>query len=461
MSTKDESQRDHSPTDVGLEYFCVEGLHQRQDVSLIMSGRVGIFIADNGSGKTTALYMLQCILKSQFSKLNKFSFKRILIKFNNSESFCIEQNDYEQNKNASMWARLMKSHNISNAELYRIGNLARNSSMQRMREDSTFNTILRQVRMPASIFVERLKNLDIAESFDPYIFAENSPIVKLKNFLDKNFCHSILYLPTYRRVEQDAEELFNLGDDEGELSFKDIHFGMRDVDDRINNATRQIRDHFIASYGQISGQTLGQLADNTPISDEMRERLIDRNNIELVLARVGENVSDTQKSLILKLYDDESLLDNRHLSFFLSSLIEAYEQVKQVDASLQRYAKVCNRYLINKELRYDGLNATVSVYETIGGTKLDLDTLSSGEKQILGVMSELYLGENESYVVIFDEPELSLSMDWQKKILVDVAASEKTHSLIAVTHSPFVFENELDQYARSLKVKYHAPMTEN
>ncbi|WP_416194289.1 hypothetical protein [Sphingomonas mollis] len=267
------------------------------------------------------------------------------------------------------------------------------------------------MRIPTSVFANRLIRIAAPEDRDLLSDLENSPFGMLKSFLEQNFCHSVLYLPTYRRVEQDVEELLDFDKDERGITSTDIHFGMKDVDERINRATRNIRDHFIASYGMISGQMLGQLAENPPISAETLDSLKDKSQIELVLGRVAENVSQTQKELILKLYDDGELEKNVHLSFFLFSLIKAYDQVRQVDAALQRYAKVCNGYLINKEMRYDSLNATVAVYETIGGNELKLDTLSSGEKQILGVMSELYLGESESYIVIFDEPELSLSME--------------------------------------------------
>lgn len=237
-------------------------------------------------------------------------------------------------------------------------------------------------------------------------------------------------------------------------SDSDIHFGMKDVESRIDAATKQIRDHFVTSYGQISGQMLGQLAENTAVSDDMRRRLNDRANVELVLGRVGDNVSDAQKALILGLLDNGTLTSNHHLSFFLSRLIEAYDQVKSFDMSLQAYARVCNGYLINKSLKYDSLAGTLKLYEHTSNNTLDLEHLSSGEKQILGVMSGLYLGSQASYAVIFDEPELSLSVEWQKKILVDIVSSSNCRLLVAATHSPFVFDNELDACARALNVSY-------
>ncbi|GJD76587.1 AAA family ATPase [Methylobacterium goesingense] len=443
-----------------LEYFKIEGLHGRQDVSFSMSGRIGVFIADNGSGKTTALFILQSILKNEFSKLSKFKYERIHIKFTDSDIFTFSPKDYDHSRKMLFFRNLLRNSTMSHKQISRLITMAKKNPVGSLREDPIFAHAARLSRMPPGIFASRLRSIDVEPDgeLDLVVLSEDSSVTKLRAFLKSQFNHSVIYLPTYRRVEQDLEELVDSAEEEGSFTALDIHFGMKDVEDRLSKSTKQIRDHFVESYGQVSGQMLGQLADNTPVSEQMKRRLSDRSSIELVLGRVADYVSDTQRTLILKLFDEDRLLENGHLSFFLSSLIESYEQVREVDTALQRYAQVCNSYLSNKEMRYDGLNAIVSVYETIGGSKLDLATLSSGEKQILGVMSELYLGDKSSYIVIFDEPELSLSMDWQKKILVDVAASEKTFCLIAATHSPFVFENELDGYARSLEVKFRAPL---
>ncbi|MEO0684253.1 MAG: AAA family ATPase, partial [Cyanobacteria bacterium J06649_11] len=82
---------------------------------------------------------------------------------------------------------------------------------------------------------------------------------------------------------------------------------------------------------------------------------------------------------------------------------------------------------------------------------LHLSKLSSGEKQIISFFSKIYLSESDKrFIILFDEPELSLSMTWQKQLLPDILSSEKCDFLLAVTHSPFIFHNELDGYAIGL-----------
>jgi predicted ATP-dependent endonuclease of OLD family len=70
---------------------------------------------------------------------------------------------------------------------------------------------------------------------------------------------------------------------------------------------------------------------------------------------------------------------------------------------------------------------------------------------MISLFAKMYLYPGRK-IVLIDEPELSLSIDWQRDILVDVLSAPLCTQLIAITHSPFVFDNELDPFARALKV---------
>ncbi len=80
-----------------------------------------------------------------------------------------------------------------------------------------------------------------------------------------------------------------------------------------------------------------------------------------------------------------------------------------------------------------------------------LSSLSSGEKQILSLFSKIYLSEeNEKFYILFDEPELSLSVYWQEMLLPDIIKSNRCENLIVATHSPFIYDNELEDHAAGL-----------
>lgn len=445
------------PPSVELRNFRIFGLHGKHDVSLSFAGRTTIFIADNGAGKTTSLYFLQAVLSGQFSKLTRFVYNRIEISFSDGIEFKITPHDYGFSREAAAIRSIISNTDLSPKDISFLASQARRVPYEVLREKSMLVSASRQIRVPPKILYEKILRLNYSKEHEADLISqvENSPIIAIKEYLSRHFAVDVIYLPTYRRVEQAIERIFQTEGVREDLKGSDIHFGMKDVAAKIDAATNQIREHFLRSYGQISGQMLGQLAESKAISVEMQNRLADRKRVELVLRRVGQNVSEHQRSVIMEQFDSGLLLDNRHLAFFLSRLIEAYEEVKGVDDDLQSYAKVCNGYLINKEMKYDSLNGTLKLYESVTEDEIKLEHLSSGEKQILGAMADIYLGNGRRLAVVFDEPELSLSVEWQKKILVDMVASERCAMLVAATHSPFLFDNDLDSCARPLKVLFN------
>jgi len=62
----------------------------------------------------------------------------------------------------------------------------------------------------------------------------------------------------------------------------------------------------------------------------------------------------------------------------------------------------------------------------------------------------MYLSGQSEFFVVIDEPELSLSVPWQQRFLPDILKTGRCTGLVAVTHSPFIWENEFEAYVGSL-----------
>ena len=77
--------------------------------------------------------------------------------------------------------------------------------------------------------------------------------------------------------------------------------------------------------------------------------------------------------------------------------------------------------------------------------------MSSGEKQIVALFSYLFLSDDDSIMILIDEPELSLSVMWQERILEDITEGENCVALVATTQSPFVYDNSLRTDAHALE----------
>lgn len=120
---------------------------------------------------------------------------------------------------------------------------------------------------------------------------------------------------------------------------------------------------------------------------------------------------------------------------------------------MRNFCEVCNAYMEDKVFTYISASFSFAILPK-GSTNLDDDIkpeqLSSGEKQIVSLFSHLYLSDENQYFVLIDEPELSLSVPWQRRFLVDIRAGSFCTGLLAVTHSPFIYDNELDIHAHGL-----------
>ena len=67
--------------------------------------------------------------------------------------------------------------------------------------------------------------------------------------------------------------------------------------------------------------------------------------------------------------------------------------------------------------------------------------LSSGEKQLLVILLTVLVQDDQSYVLFMDEPEVSLHIEWQKR-LIDLILELNPHvQIILTTHSPAVVMN--------------------
>jgi predicted ATPase len=121
-----------------------------------------------------------------------------------------------------------------------------------------------------------------------------------------------------------------------------------------------------------------------------------------------------------------------------------FEQRKK-DQALKYFTETCTKYFNNKTMDYDENSINVSVNlihnNIICEDEIPLEDLSSGEKQIVSLFSKLFLEEEKEYFILFDEPELSLSVEWQKMLLKDVLKAPSCQMLLCMTHSPFIFDN--------------------
>ena len=205
----------------------------------------------------------------------------------------------------------------------------------------------------------------------------------------------------------------------------------------------------------MTGLLLGQYTDGDNILSH-GSNTINLEIVKIVLNRLGDKIDLETKHNIIKLIETEKIYGRNylHLLNLLHKLIANYDQQKHYDDRINGFVDTCNKYLNDKQFRYNPSNLTLKIYMDDAHEDQEpvkLTQLSSGEKQIVSLFSKLYLESDEESIVIIDEPELSLSIKWQQMLLPDIMRSQNCKFLLTVTHSPFVFENEFDMDAREIR----------
>lgn len=75
------------------------------------------------------------------------------------------------------------------------------------------------------------------------------------------------------------------------------------------------------------------------------------------------------------------------------------------------------------------------------GEELTPYQLSSGEKQMLAILLTVLIEDNQHYVLFMDEPEVSLHVDWQQRLIDLIVDLNPNVQIVLTTHSPAVIMN--------------------
>lgn len=76
-----------------------------------------------------------------------------------------------------------------------------------------------------------------------------------------------------------------------------------------------------------------------------------------------------------------------------------------------------------------------------GDDTVELEQLSSGEKQMLLILTTVFLQEDKPNILLMDEPEISLHISWQDRLIEVIRQLNPNCQLILTTHSPNIFAN--------------------
>lgn len=160
-------------------------------------------------------------------------------------------------------------------------------------------------------------------------------------------------------------------------------------------------------------------------------------------------------------YLDLLLVDlERDYAYYLSDLAKSVTQiiVKEGNIEIDRLEEIYRQNNLFLKIMNEAFSITEKNIDTsqsklsfkIDNRTLDSKSLSSGEKQLLIIMLTVLLEKNEEYILLMDEPEISMHFEWQRKLISNIISLNPNCQIILTSHSPAIIMDGWEQFVLSM-----------
>lgn len=162
-----------------------------------------------------------------------------------------------------------------------------------------------------------------------------------------------------------------------------------------------------------------------------------------MLSEVGANLVTELDWQLFKLQrkflDYQVNIGNRIIAALQSGEPDAAVKAQQLSEPKKKFQNLIDNLFSDtgkkiirteNEIRFSQIGETLFPYQ-----------LSSGEKQMLVILLTVLIEDNLPYVLFMDEPEVSLHIEWQKRLIDLILDLNPNVQIILTTHSPAVIMN--------------------
>ena len=444
-----------------LERITITGLQGRKTVNVALRDNTLILVGENGSGKTTFLRILFYFLSGHWLSLVQFKFSSISATIGGVEYIISHEELVKSFRDTDRRLLADIPPSIRRQVLVHI----ENGDLERAA--SEVSRLGQRYSLPVEMFLRQM------DFFDDRAKGARKDLQETIKRIREAVNAQVLYLPTYRRIERELGSIFegvdqdDLRKSKGRLGRADdgasfvelVEFGMKDVQNAISNTLAQLKEFARENLTNLTLRYLGDVVNGDYQNVGMEFSQVSDETVSSVLDRIDDNILNKEhKDHIFRVINSarSSSTPSEHekiIYHYFLKLLHFQESLQARERRISAFCEVCSEYIVDKRFVYDNAAFTFRIISTdeIGVEKeIDPGELSSGEKQIVSLFSHLYLTSHRRFFVLIDEPELSLSVPWQRRFLMDIAAGDFCAGLVAVTHSPFIYDNRLRSYTHSI-----------
>ncbi|MBS7252504.1 AAA family ATPase [Flavobacterium branchiicola] len=410
----------------------IDGFWGDKTVDLKFDEEINFLIGVNGSGKTTIINLIAASLNADFATLDKIEFNKIKINF-----FDLEDSD----------GKIISSSYI---EVEKTDNIA-----------SPYSNILFKIKADAKTKIKTFKLNDIEEENlfryshnylnDYRVFktqrsvkAERDINIALKGFVNLTWL-SIHRTNNLNRNNEEKGFESTIDLKVKELSTELVkYFGI--LDKRYSLETEKFQKNIFLSL--IEGESKSDIFSiSTELEPEHEKEALKQ---IFLLFKLQEDEFTNKLDTHFNYFEDskkaitqKETVTLNHLASLVStqrihSIVQEWKLLNEMKININKpkfiFIDEINNLFQRKKVFINERNELL--VETDSGKVFQLSNLSSGEKQLLIILGQSLLQENCSNIYIADEPELSLHVDWQEKLVKNLKNVNPNSQIIFATHSP-------------------------
>lgn len=234
---------------------------------------------------------------------------------------------------------------------------------------------------------------------------------------------SSIFFPTFRRIEGG----FSITNTENSLP-RSMQRAISDFDEALDDLSRRLsngKHNFISAISSrdINNLLLRKYADNFEQINTYQQKISSS-----AIAKISsfENKENSQLSAEDLLTETRKEIEK--IEKFREKIMAPLNAVSRLIENLFDHSGIS----FGRRLSFG--DKTQAVYS---------DNLSAGEKQMLSFVC--YNAFYENSIFFIDEPELSLHVDWQRKLYPILKSQNKKNQFIFATHSPFIYSKYPDK----------------
>lgn len=427
-----------------IESITLEGMHQRYDLKLKFNKSLNVLYGQNGTGKSTLIHILANLANGDFLRFAYLDFISINVGYSNDKHVritCDGESDpkYEVTVNSTdddtAYYFVFFQSEAKIALLH--------SDEERNSKEQSHEVTIRQKyfvdgsglpKMKTAYFPAFRTMLEAWSSqFEDEIRRYRGPgvtsmsIHKVTGFarnLFGKFLPTINY-PSPLSIEQNLKE-----------EIRDAHLKIARYESSI------FSDSFVKVFSAILSGAEGTIQEAEKLLEEISELTNETAFTKLINFEGPSHAYVQLQNLVGRSRESRELASSATgaLTVYRDALRERRDYQVHIFAKIDKYFAAVNAFLDQKELRYlpDSSRRIPRVgLQFPDGSWSSIRVMSSGERQLLTMLYAVTKMSTDSLVLI-DEPELSLHIDWQEDLLGKMMAQMGGRQIIVCTHSPSI-----------------------